>query len=718
MNNKLLFLTIILVLCSGLLFSQIPEGYYNSAEGLQGEALKAALNDIISGHTVYPYTSTSIDVWDILKESDRDPNNSANVILLYTGWSVNAAQEYNAGSGWTREHCWAKSHGFDDMAQPAYTDCHHLRPADVSVNSARNNRWYAECNEQYFDAGGTIPTDSWTSSTDWVWKPRDEVKGDCARMIFYMATRYEGEYNVAADVQEIDLEVIDYLPADNNSVLPEMAKLSDLLLWSEQDPVDEFEVNRNEVVYGYQGNRNPFVDHPEWVCKIFGSSCTNGPTIVNISHSPSNPVTSDIVTVNAEIADDGSVSSASVLWGTDHSTFPNSESMTIGTAPTYSATIADQPAGTTVYYKITATDNDAETTTTGVYSYTIPQDEPTNYPTSFAIGTTTSSSIQISWSDASAGTLPHAYIIKASAISLNDISSPVDGTEESDAPLVKNISQGTQTVTFSGLTSNTTYYFKIYSYSNSGINIDYKIDGTPPNTSTITDVAGLTSLETFANYTVTGSTYSDGTFSGQDGSIWTYNQCRGDKSITAETPCLGKDRSPVSEVYSGIISGGCGTLSFDYMQAFSSNVNMELYVNDLYITSVTSSGQQDVVLNSGEIIINEPGEFTFKFINTSSSAGQVSIDNINWSSYSGIGVTENSFIQDFDLFPNPTNAIVCVSGAKNVESVSILNILGKELKQTNEFSKGINVSDLPKGQYIVVLKGKFASVAKSLVITY
>ena len=246
-------------------WAQAPAGYYDSASGQSGDALKLALNNIIKGHVQYPYTSTATDVWDILKESDRDPNNPSNVILIYTGWSVDAAQEYNTGAGWTREHVWAKSRGdFGTTAGPG-TDCHHLRPADVSVNSARNNRWFAECNEQYFDDGGTIPTDSWTSSTTWVWKPRDAVKGDVARMIFYMATRYEGFDG------EPDLEVVDYIPSDKLTLEPIHALLSDLLLWSQQDPVDDFERNRNEVVYGYQLNRNPFIDHPEYIDAIWGT---------------------------------------------------------------------------------------------------------------------------------------------------------------------------------------------------------------------------------------------------------------------------------------------------------------------------------------------------------------------------------------------------------------------------------------------------------------
>ncbi len=240
---------------------QIPEGYYTNAEGIEGEELKSVLNDFIEGHTEYPYTSTSTDVWDILKESDRDTANPDNVILFYTGWSVDAAQEYNNASGWSREHVWAKSRGDFGTDKGAGTDAHHLRPCDISVNSARNNRWFDNCTEPHLDGGQE--TGCFTSSTSWVWQPRDEVKGDAARMIFYMATRYEGEDG------ELDLEVIDYLPDDNYTKDPIHAKLEALLEWHLEDPVDDFERNRNEVVYSYQHNRNPFIDHPEYVSLIW-----------------------------------------------------------------------------------------------------------------------------------------------------------------------------------------------------------------------------------------------------------------------------------------------------------------------------------------------------------------------------------------------------------------------------------------------------------------
>jgi endonuclease I len=126
----------------------VPEGYYTRAENLKGTALKEALNEIIKGHVEYPYTSSSTDTWDILKETDRDTANPENVILIYSGWSVNAAQEYNNARGWSREHVWAKSHGDFGTSKGAGTDVHHLRPCDISVNSARGN--------DDFDNGGNL----------------------------------------------------------------------------------------------------------------------------------------------------------------------------------------------------------------------------------------------------------------------------------------------------------------------------------------------------------------------------------------------------------------------------------------------------------------------------------------------------------------------------------------------------------------------------------
>ncbi len=245
-------------------FSQIPAGYYDSANGLSGEALKAALNDIITnGHIEISYE----DAKDVLRDTDEDPNNTNNVICLYTGWSYGKYDFGNGSEEWNREHTWSKSHGDFGDYPPAGTDIHHLRPVDASVNSAKNNRDFDEGSEQYIDGSG--PTQCYRS-TD-TWEPRPEVKGDVARMLFYMATRYEGENS------EVDLEFVDYVnTAPNNE--PLYGKLSTLLLWHENDPVDSWEISRNNKIHTHQGNRNPYIDHPEYVNLIWGEGLASEPS--------------------------------------------------------------------------------------------------------------------------------------------------------------------------------------------------------------------------------------------------------------------------------------------------------------------------------------------------------------------------------------------------------------------------------------------------------
>ncbi len=272
-------ITCVLILSFFIVHAQIPDGYYSETEGKSGEELKTTLYNIIKEHIEFPYTASTTDVWDILKETDRDPNNPDNVIGIYSNFSIPAAIEYNNGGGWSREHVWAKSRGDFGTDKGAGTDVHHLRAEDVSTNSARSNRTFAECSEPYTDASGTYQgsTGSFTSSSELVWQPRSGVKGDVARMIFYMATRYEG-FN-----GEPDLELVDYV-LESTDKSPIHGKLSELLAWHIEDPVDDFERRRNDIIYQYQKNRNPFIDHPEYVEKIWDN--TTPPSALSFTSTP------------------------------------------------------------------------------------------------------------------------------------------------------------------------------------------------------------------------------------------------------------------------------------------------------------------------------------------------------------------------------------------------------------------------------------------------
>jgi endonuclease I len=259
---------LILLLVSHLSFGQIPNGYYDRAANLTGETLKKSLYNIIKGHTTYPYTSTGLDTWDILKIADQDPKNRDNVIGIYSGFSMNGEAEYNNGNGWSREHVWSKSRGNFGTSRGIGTDCHHLRAEDVSTNNARSNRNFDECSTVYIDKSGTYKgsTESFTSGTSFVWKPREEVLGDIARILFYMATRYEGENG------EPDLELTEILQSRTSNE-PLHARLSTLLTWHLEDPVSQAEKDRNNVIYDFQRNRNPYIDHPEYVECIWGNAC-------------------------------------------------------------------------------------------------------------------------------------------------------------------------------------------------------------------------------------------------------------------------------------------------------------------------------------------------------------------------------------------------------------------------------------------------------------
>ncbi len=231
------------------------DAYYSSAQPYNGTDLQNALYKIIKGQKKLPYSSSSsMDVWDALKKTDQDTTDASNVILFYTGWKRNAAAEYNGGSGWNREHVWPKSHGFPSKSDTAYTDIHHLRPADVSVNSARGSKDFDNGGEEYIDPDGDTGCKTDADS----WEPRDAVKGDVARIVFYMATRYQG-------FGGYDLQLVDYSGTSGSM----LGKLSTLLKWNRLDPPDDYERHRNEVIYSIQNNRNPFIDHPEFADRIY-----------------------------------------------------------------------------------------------------------------------------------------------------------------------------------------------------------------------------------------------------------------------------------------------------------------------------------------------------------------------------------------------------------------------------------------------------------------
>jgi serine protease len=254
------------VALAGAALAAPPPGYYQSALSLTGPALRVALHtNVRTNHTTpLSYSATRIPLTVI----DADPAQTDRVILIYTRRSE-PKENFVGTSGfgltdkqWNREHLWPNSLGIDD-ANVAYADLFNLRPADVEVNSVRANLPFDETlNNGTKIVPGAVEAPLTSRDPD-SWEPPAEVKGDLARAAFYMDLRYDGEDGVS------DLRLTDNT-ALISSTAAFMGKLTTLLLWHLADPVSDEERLRNDRVQSYQGNRNPFVDHPSWATAIFG----------------------------------------------------------------------------------------------------------------------------------------------------------------------------------------------------------------------------------------------------------------------------------------------------------------------------------------------------------------------------------------------------------------------------------------------------------------
>lgn len=273
--------------------SQIPSNYYDQAEGKHGYTLKTALYDIIKGHTDRGYGA----LWDVYKTSDRKPNGKVwdmysdvpggTPAYEYTFVDDQCGNYSGEGSCYNREHSMPKS-WFND-ASPMTNDPFHIVPSDGYVNGRRGNYPFGEVGSVSWEStnGSKLGSNSLAGYSGTVFEPIDEYKGDFARGYFYMATRYE---NVVASWENNNANGDAMLDGSSDQVFEDWA-LEMLLDWHYNDPVSQKELDRNDAIYDFQGNRNPFIDHPEWVGCIWEQSCdgssTNLVTSVNsISFEP------------------------------------------------------------------------------------------------------------------------------------------------------------------------------------------------------------------------------------------------------------------------------------------------------------------------------------------------------------------------------------------------------------------------------------------------
>ena len=243
-----------------------------------------------------------------------------NVDNQMRAWQYNGANENNHGGNkeWyiDREHIWPKSQGFDNSGEGgARGDPMHLWPGDSDVNSSiHNNNFYGYVDIEnatshgkwnYATANYLGPSVTLNNGTN-VFEPQDSDKGDIARAIFYMVARYN---YLSGEDDGIDTNNPNLTLVQDNTVLSsytsstsnagKMGILTDLLAWHHADPVDEFEIHRNNLLFtNYTNNRNPFIDFPEWVDFIWGTANYNGKTLQSYSSSPTGYAKPNSDTIN------------------------------------------------------------------------------------------------------------------------------------------------------------------------------------------------------------------------------------------------------------------------------------------------------------------------------------------------------------------------------------------------------------------------------------
>ncbi len=325
--KRILLITTLLLGAIG--YAQAPANYYNTATGT-GYTLKTQLKNIVTnGHNPQSYGA---GLWSLYNTSLRDNfyENDGTILDMYSENPAGAdpytftpvteqCGNYNAeGDCFNKEHLVPQAY-FGDNAMPMYSDAHHVVPSDGKVNGWRNNLPFGVVGgtaANYCNAGATnIPCHSLNNSkignnansgyaagfSGKVFEPIDEFKGDIARALFYFSTRYQDDMDDFYTAAASSVEMKAMFDGTTNKVFSQTF-LNILLTWHIQDPVSAKEIAFNNSIYNFQGNRNPFIDHPEYVALIWGAPLdTNGFVVFDSVNIYPNPAYNNQVNIYSEI---------------------------------------------------------------------------------------------------------------------------------------------------------------------------------------------------------------------------------------------------------------------------------------------------------------------------------------------------------------------------------------------------------------------------------
>ena len=666
------FTTLLLGFMFSLALAQAPAGYYNGTEGLTGSALKTKLSAIITaGHkdngydglyNGYPTTDSDHfyendgTVLDMYSENPTvtDPYTYRHGIKKCGNYSVE-------GDCYNREHIVPQS--FFNQQSPMRGDIHFVRPTDGKVNGMRSNYPFGAVNSPSFTSknGTKVGPSSSPGYGGTVAEPIDEFKGDIARMVFYFVTRYESRLSSFSTGNMLGGSPYPGLQAWEKDVL---------LAWSIQDPVSPTEIERNNASYVFQKNRNPFIDHPEWVQLIWGSQTVD----TQAPSAPTNLAVLSTSTASANLSWTASTDNVGVSY---YRIFVNGVFHSNSNATT--ATVSGLAQGTTYTFYVIAVDaaNNASPQSNTATGTTLTDTQAPTAPLNLSVTSVGTNNIAVQWTAATDNVGVTSYDIY--------VNGELMGSTSSTSTNIAN------------LNPLTAYSIYIVAKDAAG-NVSPQSNTVTATTTALSANCGDESFETIPPSTSNYSTYNWIS----NGVSWTSEDSRTDQTINGRAITIRNGFVTALSVPNGIgefkvttqlkFSGSAGTLKI-FVNGTDTGKTVP-YSSTATTTTVTGIN----VAGTVEITLQQNGAAT----------NRVAIDDMSWTCYTLAGVNESAVGKNaLSIYPNPVkNGELNVIGKNlsEVKTAQIFDFTGKlvqTIAQPFKNSGKITLKNLPKGVYIL-----------------
>ncbi|WP_088466859.1 endonuclease [Flavobacterium covae] len=696
--------TFFALFCALVGHAQAPSGYYSSATG-SGYTLKTQLYNIIKDHTDKGYAG----LWTTYQTSDRDKEyeNDNSIIDVYsenpTGvdpyvyqYGTNQCGTYSGEGGcYNREHMIPQS--VFNNAAPMVSDAHFIPPTDGKVNGMRSNYPHGMVAVANWTSrnGGKLGSSAVSGYTGTVFEPINEFKGDIARMYFYFATRYE---NTVANYSSYEM-----FNRTSNQVFAKPF-LDMLLKWHAQDPVSAREIARNNAIYARQGNRNPFIDNPNYVNLIWGGSTadTIAPTV------PSDLTSSGITTTACTLSWTASTDNVGV---TSYNVYLN-DALKITVTGT-NAIITGLTASTSYSFIVKAKDaagnlSNASTTLNVITATGADTIAPSN-PTNLIASNITTTTCTLSW-----------------GASTDNIG--VTGYDVYQGTILKTSVTNTN-ATITGLTASSNYSFTV------------KAKDAARNVSSSSNLLNVT---TKANVTSVSDLYFSEYLEGSSNNKALEITNKTGVAVSLSSYVIKKQTNGSGSWSTGLKLAG--TLADNQKFVIvNSLIASSCYSSTLANLSTTAgemayNGNDAIGLFKNGILIDIIGKFnggtadfsideTMRRKETAVVPSTTFNKNTDWDIYgvdicSGLGnrigkSNQNKKEINIKLYPNPTNGNfeIIFEDLSDRYTVEIYTTLGQKIHEITEITSGsISVNDLSKGIYLVKINQNENSIIKQVVV--